>query len=192
MSEAETREAPARPDPHGLRELIRELSGEDVGQCIQCGKCSAGCLVAQEVPWVPNQIMQLIRMNDVETLLAAPTFWYCTSCQTCSVRCPVGIDIARVMNTLRLLVLDRDREPAELDVATVNKVFMRSVNAHGRTFELGVVMNKNFRTGNPFRDASLGPAMFGKGKIGLKPHNVKNRQRIRKIVREAKRFCERD
>jgi len=178
----------ARPNPHALRFLIRDLSGEDVGSCIQCGKCTAGCLVAPDVPWTPNQIMQLIRLNDTEALLAANTYWFCTSCQTCSTRCPVGIDIAKVMNTLRLLVLDRELDPAEHDVATVNKVFLRSLRAHGRVFELGVVMNKNFRTYNPFRDASLGPAMFSKGKIGIKPHNIKNRKRIRKILREAERF----
>lgn len=191
MTAAQTSEKP-RTNPHALRELIRELSGEDVGKCIQCGKCTAGCLVAPDVTWTPNQIMQLIRLNDTLSLLAADTFWYCTSCQTCSGRCPVGIDIARVMNTLRLLVLERGMDPAESDVATLNKVFVRSLRAHGRVFELGVVMNKNFRTGKPFRDASLGPAMVAKGKLGLRPHNIKNRKRIREILRKAERFQKRD
>ena len=69
---------------------------------------------------------------------------------------------------------------------------MRSLNAHGRVFELGLVMNKNFRTGHPMRDASLGPAMFSKGKIGLRPHNIKDRQRIKSIISKAGRFLKRD
>ncbi len=189
MSDQETK---TRTDPHALRKLIIELSDVDIGKCIQCGKCTAGCLLADEADWTPNQVMQLIRLNDLDSLLDSSMFWYCTSCQTCTVRCPVGIDIAKVMNTLRLLVLDRQKDPAESDVATVNKVFMRSLNAHGRVFELGLVMNKNFRTGHPLRDASLGPAMFSKGKIGLKPHNIKGRQRIKSIIRNAERFLKRD
>ncbi len=185
--------ASTRRDPHEFRELIREFSGEDIGCCIQCGKCTAGCPVAEDVPFMPNQVIQLIRMNDLETLLAAPTFWYCSSCQTCSTRCPLDIDIAAVMNTLRLLVIDQGHTPAETDVATVNKVFMRSLNAHGRVFELGVVMNKNIRTGHPFRDAGLGPAMFAKGKISIRPHNIekKNRKRIRRMIANARRFSDR-
>ncbi|MBN2498210.1 MAG: 4Fe-4S dicluster domain-containing protein [Deltaproteobacteria bacterium] len=175
-------------NPHALRERILALSGEDVGRCIQCGKCTAGCPVAPDVQPTPNQVMQLIRMNDLETLMGASMFWYCSSCQTCTARCPMEIDIEAVMNTLRRLVLEAGGEPAEKDVATLNKVFLRSLRAHGRIFEFGVVMNRNLRTGKPLRDAMLGPAMFGKGKLGLRPHNVRQRKKIKRIIEKARRF----
>jgi len=33
------------------------------------------------------------------------SYWKCASCHSCTVRCPRGIDIAKVMEALRLLVL---------------------------------------------------------------------------------------
>jgi heterodisulfide reductase subunit C len=74
---------------HAFRNLIIERSGEDVGKCIQCGKCSSGCPVASEMEYIPNQIMELIRLNQEEKVLTANTFWFCASCQTCSIRCPM-------------------------------------------------------------------------------------------------------
>ena len=82
-------------DAHNFREQIKELSGADVGKCIQCGKCTAGCPVAVDMDYVPNQVMQLIRMNERDCLLRANTFWFCAACQTCSARCPEDIDIAK-------------------------------------------------------------------------------------------------
>lgn len=181
-------ETPDRVDPQAFRELIRTLSGEDIGRCIQCGKCTAGCPVAEDVSPTPNQVMQLVRMNALDEALQAKSIWYCTACHTCASRCPQDIDIAEVMNALRRLVLERDLPPAERDVAVVNDVFMRSLRSHGRVFELGVVMNKNLRTGKFLKDAGLGPAMFQKGKIGIRPHNIQNRGRVRSILSRARRF----
>ncbi|KPJ56015.1 MAG: hypothetical protein AMJ42_05840 [Deltaproteobacteria bacterium DG_8] len=78
-----------------FRNLIIERCGEDVGKCIQCGKCSSGCPLAVEMEYIPNQIMELIRLNQEEKVLTSNTFWFCASCQTCSIRCPHDIDIAK-------------------------------------------------------------------------------------------------
>jgi len=49
-----------------FRNLIIERCEEDVGKCIQCGKCSSGCPLAAEMEYIPNQIMELIRLNQEE------------------------------------------------------------------------------------------------------------------------------
>lgn len=173
---------------HEFRELIKKLSGEDVGKCIQCGKCTAGCPVAVDMDYVPNQVMELIRMNEQEDLLKADTFWYCASCQTCSVRCPEEIDIAKIMNTLRRLVMEKGVYVRAKEIPSLNKEFLDSIRMFGRVYELGMVMKYNLLTGQPFKDASFVPALFSKAKISLLPHRVKTVGQVKKIIKQGKRF----
>ena len=173
---------------HEFRDLIKEHSGEDIGNCIQCGKCTSGCPVAAEMDYVPNQVMQLIRMNDQDTLLRANTFWFCVACQTCSARCPEDIDIAKVMNTLRRRALAKDIAPGMKEVPKLNQVFLDSIKSYGRVYELGMVMKYNMITAQPFKDATFGPAMFFKGKIALLPHKVKKLEQVKNIIRKAKKY----
>ena len=172
-------------DVHQFRYLIKELSGEDPGKCIQCGKCSAGCPIAKEMDFLPNQVMELIRLNKQTQLLRANTFWLCAQCQTCSVRCPEDIDIAKVMNTLRRLCLKKAVEPGAADVALLNKVFVDSISSFGRVYELGMVMKYNILRGNPFKDITLAPLMIKKRKISFLPHKVKDIKRIKEMIKKT-------
>jgi heterodisulfide reductase subunit C len=175
-------------DAHNFRKLVLKLSGEDVGKCIQCGKCSAGCPLTPEMEFMPNQILELIRTNQEERVLRCNTFWYCVSCQTCSVRCPENIDIAKIMNTLRKLNLEKHIPPSPGYVVTFNKVFLDSIKDYGRVYELGLVMKYNLMTGQPLKDAGFGPAMFLKGKIALLPHRLKELPVIKTLIEKSKRF----
>jgi len=177
-------------DAHNFREQIKELSGADVGKCIQCGKCTAGCPVAVDMDYVPNQVMQLIRMNEKDCLLKANTFWFCAACQTCSARCPEDIDIAKIMNTLRRLAADDMINVQAKKISKLNREFLKSIRMFGRVYELGMVMKYNLMTGQPLKDVSLAPALFSKGKIGLLPHKVKGLDQVKKIIKEGKRFTE--
>jgi heterodisulfide reductase subunit C len=40
-----------------------------------------------------------------EPLLTARTPWVCASCLACTARCPRGIDLAKVMEAIRLITL---------------------------------------------------------------------------------------
>lgn len=173
---------------HAFRNLIIERCGEDVGKCIQCGKCSSGCPVASEMKYIPNQIMELIRLNQEEKVLTANTFWFCAGCQTCSIRCPHDIDIALVMNTLRKLTLDKGYPPADRKISSFNTIFTDSIKQHGRVYELGMVTRFNLTTGQPLKDAGFGPTMLRKGKLGLLPHRIKGLRDIREIFRKSKKF----
>ena len=95
---------------------VEEISGQDLLACNQCGKCSAGCPVAFVMDLLPSQVIRLVQLGSEEAL-EANTIWYCASCQTCLSRCPRGVDLPRVMEALRQIVL-RDQgdrlEPADL------------------------------------------------------------------------------
>ena len=83
---------------------VEELSGEDVFACYQCGKCSAGCPFTSGMDLLPAAVLRLLQLGD-ERVLESRSPWVCASCLACEVRCPKGVDIAKVMEALRLLVL---------------------------------------------------------------------------------------
>ena len=98
-----------------FRERVKELSGEDVGLCYQCGACSSGCPLTDEMDLLPSTVMRLVQLG-VEKVLDSKTIWICSSCFTCQVRCPRGIDVANVMEALRQLVLRRKYDRVSIDV----------------------------------------------------------------------------
>jgi heterodisulfide reductase subunit C len=83
---------------------IKEISGEEVRACYQCGKCTAGCPMASTMDLMPNQVLRLIQVGEYEQALQSRTIWQCASCLTCAGRCPKEVDPARVMDALRTLL----------------------------------------------------------------------------------------
>lgn len=87
-----------------LAKEVYRISGQNVYACYQCGKCSGGCPVINEMDYLPNQIIHMIQIGD-ETALETKAIWLCASCFTCTIRCPRDVDLAKVMEALRLLKL---------------------------------------------------------------------------------------
>jgi heterodisulfide reductase subunit C len=100
-----------------FREKVMELAGDNVIICYQCGECSGGCPEAAAMDLLPNQVMHKIQLGD-ESVLDSNTFWICSSCLVCSARCPKGIDIAKVMESLREIKLRSKKSYVELESLT--------------------------------------------------------------------------
>ena len=89
----------------GFKQLVNDLSGQQSDACYQCGNCSSGCPLAQEMDILPNKVIRLVQLGQGDDVINSETIWICASCFQCTVRCPKGIDIQAVMDTLRQIAL---------------------------------------------------------------------------------------
>jgi len=83
---------------------VEELSGETLFGCYQCGTCSAGCPFVEEMDLTPDEVIHQVIMDDWD-VLHSKTIWLCSSCFTCAERCPRDINITKIMEALRQIIL---------------------------------------------------------------------------------------
>ncbi|MEM2870202.1 MAG: 4Fe-4S dicluster domain-containing protein [Thermoplasmata archaeon] len=87
-----------------LAEEVAALCGESFTGCYQCGTCSAGCPFAEEMDLTPDEVIRFVIMNK-KSVLSSRTIWLCSSCFICAERCPRDINLTKVMEALRQIVL---------------------------------------------------------------------------------------
>lgn len=88
-----------------LFKTVQEISAQKIMTCYQCGKCTAGCPLADKMDFVPNEMVRLCMLGEIEELLNSKAIWLCTSCFQCGTRCPKGIEVHRIFEALRSLAL---------------------------------------------------------------------------------------
>jgi heterodisulfide reductase subunit C len=167
---------------------IESLSGFNVYDCYQCGKCSAGCPVSRFIDESPTRLLRLIQLNQKELVLNSKTPYLCATCNTCSGRCPMQIDITRIMETIRIYAKKNNIKPPVEEVNTFSEAFLDSVRSNGRLFEFGMTLKFNLNNKTPFLNAELGPVMLRKGKLSLRPQKTKNSKRLKDIFNKSGYF----
>ncbi len=168
-----------------LLEEVERRSGSPVSACFQCHKCSTGCPIAPEMDWLSSQIMRLVHLGEEQAVLESRAIWLCASCEACTTRCPMGIDVAAVMDALRMIAVERKVAIPDARGEKFNRSFLRSVRRHGRVFELGMMAAYKLRSGDLFSDVDKFPQMLAKGKISLLPKRSGEAKRLREIFRRA-------
>ncbi|MEJ2562803.1 MAG: 4Fe-4S dicluster domain-containing protein [Anaerolineales bacterium] len=159
-----------------LADHIREATGENVFLCYHCVKCTSGCPLMEHFDMGPNQVMRAAQLGMEDLIFESKSPWLCASCQTCTTRCPQGIDIARVMDFIVGEAMAKGIKPKVPEVALFNKVFLRDVDLLGRSYELGLMVEMNMRTKQPFKDVDLGLDMIKHGKIAFLPSVIRKRK----------------
>ncbi len=152
-----------------LFDEVRAESGQDLSLCFQCKVCTSGCPLADAMDLAPHALMRALQVGREDRVLGATTFWLCASCLACTARCPQGIDVARVMDALRI-VAARRRVPSRVPEALIfTQAAVRSIKLFGRLFEAGVGLEVNLRTRQPLRESAHALRLWRAGKLRVIP-----------------------
>ena len=162
-------------------QTVEALSREPILLCFHCHKCTAGCPVVEEMDYGPDRILRMVQLGEKEKLLRSRDIWLCAACETCGTRCPNDIDIARVMDALRLEALRSGVTPAEPEAAKFHKLFLFVVQTLGRSHEASLLIAYKLWTLNLLADMDSGLQLFIKGKVPLLPKTIKGRDQVRRI-----------
>ncbi|MRR21947.1 heterodisulfide reductase subunit C [bacterium] len=158
-------------------------------KCYQCGKCSAGCPVAEEMDLPPSMVMRLLQTEEPaneDRLLRSLSIWLCVTCELCLSRCPMEIDIPSVMDFLRQKSLKEKKvSPKAKNIIAFHKSFLSSIRYTGRLFELGLILDYKRQSLNMTQDITLAPKMITRGKLHMIPHIIRGRTRIADIFRKT-------
>lgn len=106
--------------PGQLVKEVMELSGENLYGCYQCGTCSAGCPFVEEMDLSPDEVIRYVILDRKE-VLNSKTIWLCSSCFTCAERCPRDINITKIMEALRQIILRKSIDKTALKCISKEK-----------------------------------------------------------------------
>jgi heterodisulfide reductase subunit C len=158
-------------------------------KCYQCGKCSAGCPVADDMDLPPSMVLRLLQTEDPvndERILKSSSIWLCVTCEMCLSRCPMEIDIPSMMDYLR----QKSRSEKKVNkkaknIIAFHKSFLNSIRFTGRLFELGLILDYKRQSLNMMQDIYLDPKMISRGKLHFFPHIIKGTSQIARIFKKT-------
>ncbi|MFZ3170851.1 MAG: 4Fe-4S dicluster domain-containing protein [Carboxydocellales bacterium] len=165
-----------------LLRILEEETGQPLGRCYQCKKCSAGCPIAELGDLQTSEVIRLIQLGQRDQLLASNRIWLCLSCHTCEARCPNEIDTAAVIDVLKQMA---GREPAVIadpKIPAFYNSFLTSVQTLGRLYEVGMIGLYKYKTGTYTDDLALGWEMLKRGKFKLIPERVQGIKEVRQLM----------
>jgi heterodisulfide reductase subunit C len=164
---------------------VERRSGTPVSACFQCHKCSTGCPIGPDMDLLSSQVMRLIHLGEEGLVLESRGIWLCASCEACTTRCPMQIDIAAVMDTLRMMAVERKVALPNARGEQFNRSFLQSVCRNGRVFELGMMVAYKIRSRDFFTDTEKTGQMLAKGKLSLLPKKSGSARAVAEVFRRA-------
>jgi len=106
------------PTGNALARQIEELSGQVVSDCYQCGCCTAGCPIGEDMDPPPSKAIRLLQLDRADELLKSSGIWMCASCLVCGTRCPRAVDYARIAEACRAIILRSRQSKVDPDTVT--------------------------------------------------------------------------
>ena len=106
-----------------VAEVILQAGGTDALKCYQCGMCMAVCpwyqVMAVDFPVyrTPQSVRlgAMIASDDAaETEREVTEVYRCVGCEACLKRCPHGVDLPKVMRSIRRILVEYDSYPTDL------------------------------------------------------------------------------
>ena len=163
---------------HSLAAEVGKRSETQLSRCYQCQSCANGCPFVQAMDYTPNQVLRLVQFGMREEVLSCKTIWVCVACHTCSSQCPMRIDIAAIMETLRLMAVEEGVAIGKPNILDFHEEVLRSLERYGRAHKLGIMLGYKRQTGRWLKDLDVGLKMLAKRKLDLIPSRVRNVKEI--------------
>jgi heterodisulfide reductase subunit C len=153
-----------------LSQRIAAGCDENPLKCYQCKRCTAGCPVARHAGLHPAQVMRAVQLGQTDLVFADRFIWLCTGCQTCSTRCPQGIDVAAVIDELKIMAYEQGKVPPDAPFANLLRLNHESILRWGRLYEVELLARDRLtRPAALLDDVGLGLRMLARGKLALLP-----------------------
>jgi heterodisulfide reductase subunit C len=152
-----------------LAEAVMAESGQNVNLCFQCGKCAAGCPLSYAMDYTPAQLIHAIRLGMDDLVFKSTTMWLCATCETCTTRCPQEVDVAKVMDAVKIIAVRQGVKPTIPQIAKFYRAVLTNVRMCGRMYEMGMIAYYKMLTFEFLKDMKLGMKMFRKNKLKLIP-----------------------
>lgn len=169
----------------GLAADVKKATDVAAEKCYQCGKCSAGCPVADDMDYTPSMVMRMLQTNTPENdekLLRSKTIWLCLTCEMCISRCPMSVDIPKAMDFMRAKSRQEKKVSVQAkDILAFHDSFLLSIEKTGKLYELGLIGAYKLKTFHLTQDAGIALPMYQKGKLHLLPELVKDRGNLSDI-----------
>lgn len=168
-----------------LINVVEKMSDVDLSTCYQCKKCTSGCPVAKLTQTSPSEIIRRLHLGAGRELLNSDLVWMCLSCETCFARCPMEINIAAVIDALRTLALESKAAKPKGNMPLFNRMFLGTVKAFGRTYDLPMIALYKLGTLNFWQDIDKFPTMLKKGKMAILPPAGASKNVVKRIFSRA-------
>ncbi len=165
----------------GIIDQVKAISGIAIDACLQCKKCTNGCPVAGFTSPSPSEIIKKLQLGAGEELLDSEIIWVCASCATCFSRCPMEINMAEVMDALRVLAEAKGAAKPEGNAPLMNRLLLGTIKRFGRTYDLGAMALYKAGTASYAKDLDKLPTILKKGKIALLPPHGADRKTVKRV-----------
>lgn len=122
------------------KEQLLRMSGVNPLKCMRCGKCSATCPSYDEMEYHPHEFVYMVEKGDLELLMRSSSIYKCLSCFACVDRCPRGVEPAKLVEAIRVMVvrekdgnhLTPDAIPALLDDDMPQQALMSALRKYAK------------------------------------------------------------
>jgi quinone-modifying oxidoreductase subunit QmoC len=177
----------AERDANFSREIEAIPGCENLTSCIQCGTCSAACLLSTFMDYSPRRVIALTRTGFKDDALRCMTIWLCTSCYACTVECPKEIQITNIMYALKQRAIKEEVFPKHLPIPVLAQEFYNLVRKRGRSTESWLVVRLFWKTNifKIFGMTRLGLNLLRGGRMSLKADSIRHRKELQRLLDAA-------